>query len=101
MQVAFVFNNTTPNLPNWIGPRPSYHRLSGVMSRTWLAFAHDLDPNEHGLSDVPHWPKYEPESPRNMVYRADDNKGGSFVEEDDYRSAQFAFWNKNWQNLRT
>jgi len=39
-ELAFVFRN-----PDWLGPWPSYRRLSDRMSDMWIHFAHDGDPN--------------------------------------------------------
>lgn len=47
-EIGFVFNNTNPSLTTWIGPDSTMHDLSGLMSRSWLSFVHDLDPNGHG-----------------------------------------------------
>ncbi|KAL1617180.1 hypothetical protein SLS54_007957 [Diplodia seriata] len=35
-------------------------RLAGLVQSMWIAFARDLDPNSHGIPDVPHWDNYNP-----------------------------------------
>ena len=47
-EIGFVFNNSNPSLTTWIGEDPSFHQLSGLMSRSWISFVHNLNPNEHG-----------------------------------------------------
>lgn len=66
------------------------------MSRSWVSFAHDLDPNGHQIDDVPYWPAYH-ENKTNMVFRADE----THVEKDDWREEQLAFWTTIWAELKT
>lgn len=47
-EIGFAFNNSNPELTTWIGTNQSFHSLSGLMSRSWISFAHSLDPNGHG-----------------------------------------------------
>ena len=50
-EVAFVFNNIRGlgYAINPFGGEPaSYPALSQLMSRAWVSFVHDLDPNNHG-----------------------------------------------------
>ena len=50
-EVAFVFNNLQGlgYAINPFGGEPaSYPALSQLMSRAWVSFVHDLDPNHHG-----------------------------------------------------
>ncbi|KAM0453690.1 hypothetical protein ACHAPV_008829 [Trichoderma viride] len=84
---------------NFIGPYPGYARLQSFVSRSWVSFIHDLDPNNHGLRDpnLPEWPKYNSSRPQNIVFR----EGGSFLEEDDYRKQKLAFWPTIWTELQT
>uniref|UniRef100_A0A093V951 Putative ankyrin repeat protein n=1 Tax=Talaromyces marneffei PM1 TaxID=1077442 RepID=A0A093V951_TALMA len=50
--------------------------------RHWHEFGHihDLDPNNHGLAGIPHWPDYSG-SPEKVVFRVKD----SVVEDDDWK----------------
>jgi len=71
------------------------------MSRAWLSFVHDLDPNNHGISGLPVWPAYDSDDPVNMVFRTGDNHMGPYIESDVYRSQQLRWWNEHWELLRT
>ncbi|KAL7790343.1 Alpha/Beta hydrolase protein [Trichoderma ceciliae] len=97
-EIVYVFDNPNNN-SNFIGPYPSYARLQSFVSRSWAAFVHDLNPNNHGLKDpnLPKWPTYNATKPQNMVFR----EGGSFTEHDDYRKEQLAFWGTIWPELQT
>jgi hypothetical protein len=67
------------------------------MSRAWISFVHDLDPNNHGLTHtVPHWPDYSM-SLQNFVFRVND----SVVEDDDWRLEQLEYWGRIWRQLST
>ncbi|KAF8846650.1 alpha/beta-hydrolase [Acephala macrosclerotiorum] len=82
--ICFVFNidpSVSTNNANWIGPYPDYYELSTLMSRSWISFVHDLDPNNHGVRGVPKWPEYS-KSPSNIVFRAN----GAEVELDNWKS---------------
>lgn len=92
-----MWNNTYPGLGSYIGPYKGYHDLSDLMSRSWIAFAHDLDPNGHGLEGVPFWPKYDNSAPKNMVFRTEKHKGGSTSESDDWRKEPIAWLNNHWE----
>ncbi|RFU73912.1 hypothetical protein TARUN_8293 [Trichoderma arundinaceum] len=97
-EIVYVFDNPNNN-SNFIGPYPSYARLQSFVSRSWVSFVHDLDPNNHELRDpnLPKWPKYNSRHPQNIVFR----EGGSFIENDDYRKQQLAFWATIWPELQT
>lgn len=43
-----MFNNPSRNITTYVGPDPKVQELSTLMSRSWISFAHDLDPNNHG-----------------------------------------------------
>jgi cholinesterase len=99
IQICFVFNidpSVSINNTNWIGPYPDYYELSKLMSRSWISFVHDLDPNNHGMSRVPTWPEYS-KSPSNFVFRVDNNT----VEMDNWRPKQLDFWGQIWGELKT
>lgn len=53
-EVAFVFDNTN-GVGYYAAPDPfgghqteAYFKLAELMSRSWVSFVHDLDPNNHG-----------------------------------------------------
>ncbi|KFZ00544.1 hypothetical protein V500_01023 [Pseudogymnoascus sp. VKM F-4518 (FW-2643)] len=98
-EICFVFNidpSVSANNTNWIGPYPEYYELSKLMSRSWISFVTDLDPNNHGVPHMPHWPEYS-RSPSSFVFRVDNNT----VEVDDWRSEQLEFWAEIWGDLKT
>ncbi|PVH82037.1 alpha/beta-hydrolase [Cadophora sp. DSE1049] len=99
-EICFVFNlgpSASRNNSNWIGPYKEFHELSDFIARSWVSFAHDLDPNSHGCGrSYPKWPEYS-KSESNMVFRA----RGSWVERDVWRTPQLKFWSKIWAQLKT
>jgi carboxylesterase type B len=98
-QICFVFNispGTSVNNTNWIGPYQSYHALSNLISRSWISFAHDLDPNNHGVPHAPLWPEYS-KSRKNIVFAV----GDTMVEPDTWRTEQLEFWMRNFARLKT
>ena len=86
-EIVYVWDNPDMNV-NWIGPYSTYHQLQKFVSRSWISFVHDADPNHHGLENQPLWPLYDPRQPRNMVFQV----GASYIEPDIYREKQLAFW---------
>lgn len=89
-EVAFVFDNlmglgsaTSPfaNEPD------SHKQLAGMMSKAWISFIHDLNPNGHGVPGVPHWPAYNNSSPQDFVLDANVT-GLAYVEPDTYRASK-------------
>ncbi|RHZ43282.1 uncharacterized protein CDV56_101455 [Aspergillus thermomutatus] len=95
--LIFVFNNPSRNLSNYIGSYPSYHELSEFMSRSWVSFVHDLDPNGHAVDGAPYWPQYEQSQPQNIVFRTVDD----FNWKGSYRMDQLKWWNAHWSTLRS
>ena len=98
-EICFVFNlapDASRNNTNWIGPYPAYYELSNLMSRMFISFVHDLNPNYHGIHGIPEWPDYGC-GYKNLVFRVKD----SHVEKDDWRVPQLAYWNSIWGELKT
>jgi cholinesterase len=98
-QICFVFNidpSVSVNNTNWIGPYPAFYALSKLISRSWISFVHDLDPNHHGIPAVPAWPEYS-RSKSNFVFRVDN----STVEDDTWRTDELAFWGGIFGQLKT
>jgi carboxylesterase type B len=95
-EIVYVFDNPDENV-NWIGPYPIYQHLQKFLSKAWISFIHDQNPNNHGLSGQPIWPEYSAKSPQNMVFQT----GACYVEDDDYRMEQLAFWGTIWPELQT
>ncbi|KAH8668560.1 Alpha/Beta hydrolase protein [Xylariales sp. PMI_506] len=99
VEISFVFNidpSTSVNNTNWIGPYPEYYELSKLVSRSWISFVHDLDPNHHGVRGVPHWPEYSVNA-TNFVFSVD----SSLVEPDDWRTPQLEYIGTVWADLKT
>ncbi|KAL7790344.1 alpha/beta-hydrolase [Trichoderma ceciliae] len=95
-EIVHVWDNPDKNV-NWIGPYPIIQELAKFVSRCWVSFVHDQDPNNHGLPGHPVWPKYNSSQPHNIVFRA----GASWVEKDDFREEQLAFWTTLVSELMT
>ena len=116
-EVAFVFDNTMGlgDVQNpFAGEPPSYKAVASLMSKSWAAFIHDLDPNGHGgelssrlrfvliysnrtdltsfssVPGIPHWPVYSNSSPQDFVFSANTT---SHPEADTYRAEGTAFIN--------
>ncbi|KAI4722066.1 alpha/beta-hydrolase [Aureobasidium sp. EXF-10727] len=74
-EVAFVFNNLN-GLGYAINPfankSAAFTQLSAFMSKSWVTFVHDLDPNGYSgkNSSLPVWPVYSVAEPQNMVFDA-------------------------------
>lgn len=72
-EVAFVFNNLN-GLGYAVNPfankSAAYTELSDFMSKSWVTFVHDLNPNGYAgkNSSLPNWPVYTLEAPQNMVF---------------------------------
>lgn len=101
MQIPFVFANPSNTLTP-LGNSTTDLRLSHLVARMWTSFAHDLDPNGHGVEGIAAWPRYradadegahskknETQSATNFVFRAD----RSYVEEDKDRKEGVAYIN--------
>ncbi len=71
--LAFVFDNVD-RCENMTGGVPEAHELAAKVSEAWISFAHNGDPNHHGL---PKWPAYSSTSGATMVFdnhcRVDNN----------------------------
>lgn len=93
-EVAFVFNNlnglgysTNP----FLNKSESYTALSGLMSKSWASFVHDMDPNSFSGSSG--WPAYDTNNPMNIVWDANVT---SYAEADTYRAAGIRLLNDHW-----
>ncbi|KAK6217005.1 carboxylesterase [Colletotrichum tabaci] len=91
-EVVFVFNNvralgyaTNP----FEGKPKSYFELADLMSKMWVAFIHDTDPNQCNSPRLT-WPRYTPRRPQNLVFDANYTRLG-YVARDDYRAAEIAY----------
>lgn len=98
-EIGFVFNNLAgvgfrPDIKPFEGKPPRYAQLADFISKTWVAFVSDLDPNSWTGRDaaVPSWPKYEVEDPRDFVFEVNVT---SRVESDTWRKEGIDFINQN------
>ncbi|KAF7554938.1 hypothetical protein G7Z17_g2542 [Cylindrodendrum hubeiense] len=90
-EVAFVFNNIEGvgyAASPFTNKPQSYVDLADLMSKMWVHFMHDSDPNFDDATLT--WPKYEAGKPDNLVFDTDyDNLG--YIAEDDYRSEEISY----------
>lgn len=96
-EIAWVFDNidgagwaTNPFNVSDVD-REAYIEVATLMTRMWASFVHHLNPNEHGLTGYPTWPKYDATEQGvgdNFVF---DAKMTSYVERDDWRVPGIAF----------
>ncbi|KAL4869391.1 hypothetical protein BDV12DRAFT_84412 [Aspergillus spectabilis] len=95
-EIPFVFANPVQNFTK-LGDDPARLDLANLAARMWTSFVTDLDPNGHGVPDIPQWPQYPAKSsssstnPSNFVFRLP--KSQSYVEDDDYRIDGMAYLN--------
>lgn len=61
-----------------------------IMS-TFIAFVNTLDPNNHGLGNLPAWPTWDPEAKSLFEFK----ESGCDIIKDDYREEAMAFVNEN------
>ncbi|OAA80440.1 Carboxylesterase, type B [Akanthomyces lecanii RCEF 1005] len=102
-EVSFVFDNTKGlgyHLPihplPFTGKPDSYLQLAKLISRSWVSFIVDHDPNSwrrQGQWDgiEPEWPVYGKENPHNFVFKP----GQSHLEPDTFRKEQIRLINDN------
>jgi carboxylesterase type B len=97
-ELAFVFDSVngkgyTPN--PFADMPPSYYELAKLMSKMWVSFVHDLDPNGHGVNGVPTWPTYVAEDGygKNIVFDANVT---TYIEPDTFRAEGIAYLQSVW-----
>ncbi|EXJ59992.1 triacylglycerol lipase [Cladophialophora yegresii CBS 114405] len=91
-EVAFVFHNLEGlGYNNSVAVDPfenkpqSYQRLATIMSRMWIGFIADGDPNTNKATSI-HWPVYTLDNPQNIVFDA--NVANLLHAEPDYYRAE-------------
>ncbi|KAL5335157.1 Alpha/Beta hydrolase protein [Aspergillus crustosus] len=95
-EIPFIFANPVQNITK-LGDDPARLELANLAARMWTSFVADLDPNGHGVSSIPQWPRYPAKAsagstdPSNFVFRLP--KGQSYVENDDYRADGITYLN--------
>ncbi|KAE8152161.1 alpha/beta-hydrolase [Aspergillus avenaceus] len=88
-EIPFVFANPVQNMTA-LGDDPARLELANMVAQMWTSFVADLDPNGHGVDDVPQWPKYSDET-SNFVFRLPREE--SYVEDDTDRADGVAYIN--------
>ncbi|CEL10509.1 hypothetical protein ASPCAL13627 [Aspergillus calidoustus] len=99
-EVAFVFNNIEGigYAANPFAGKPySYIELADLMSKMWVHFMHDTDPNFRQASLA--WPLYDTTDgePNNLFFDTNHEDLG-YVAADDYRSEAIAYLQENVYN---
>ncbi|KAI1862704.1 uncharacterized protein JN550_010041 [Neoarthrinium moseri] len=97
-EVAFVFDNTQGlgyATNPFEGKPETFKELADLMSKMWVAFIHNSNPNlESTSSQSVAWPLYSLDKPDNLVF--DVNVTGlSYIATDDYRKANIAYLQKS------
>ncbi|KAJ6001687.1 hypothetical protein N7522_006914 [Penicillium canescens] len=80
-EIPFVFANPIQTITP-LGSDPARLDLGQLAARMWTSFVADLDPNGHGVADIPEWTRYSDRA-ANFVFRLPRNE--SYVEDDGYR----------------
>ncbi|KAJ6015629.1 Triacylglycerol lipase (LipA) [Penicillium herquei] len=82
-EIPFVFANPVQNITTLEASLPSRLPLGQMAARMWTSFAADLNPNGHGIPNIPQWPDFS-HNASNFVFRLPRNE--SYIELDDYRT---------------
>ncbi|KAJ5622170.1 Triacylglycerol lipase (LipA) [Penicillium herquei] len=88
--IPFVFANPVQNITTLEASLPGRLPLGQMAARMWTSFAADLNPNGHGISNIPEWPDFA-RNATNFVFRLPRNE--SYIELDDYRTAGMDYIN--------
>ena len=98
-EIGFVFNNIAgvgfrPDIKPFEGKPQRYLDLADFISKTWVSFVHDLDPNSwrKDNASVADWPKYSLEKPEDFVFEVNKTSG---PEADTWRKEGIDFINQN------
>ncbi|KAF9634027.1 putative alpha beta-hydrolase protein [Lasiodiplodia theobromae] len=59
-ELAYLFGNVNGYPDSTAGDR----KVAALIQSMWISFAYSLDPNGHGIPNVPHWDTYNPTSAR-------------------------------------
>ncbi|KAJ5708195.1 Triacylglycerol lipase (LipA) [Penicillium malachiteum] len=88
--IPFVFANPVQNITTLEASLPGRLPLGQMAARMWTSFAADLNPNGHGISNIPQWPDFA-HNATNFVFRLPRNE--SYIELDNYRTAGMDYIN--------
>lgn len=78
------------NLPDTISANTRH--FMGVI----ISFANNLDPNKHGMGDLPNWPQWDSDQRKTMNFREE----GAQIIADDYREGPMSYMNEIGDSLR-
>ena len=101
-EVAFVFDNihgygyVLDAINPFTNEPPTYTKLAKIMSRMWVSFVVNLNPNKHGIPGVPSWPGYDINDglgAQDMVFDANVSTL-AYPERDTFRAEGIAFINE-------
>ncbi|KAH6654726.1 Alpha/Beta hydrolase protein [Truncatella angustata] len=96
-EVAFVFDNTQGlgYASNPFDNKPeTFVELADLMSKQWVAFINELNPNLNDSAQSLVWPQYTVDQPDNFIF--DVNQTGlAYVAKDDYRSTEITYLLEN------
>lgn len=105
-QVAFVFNNVLGvgyippiSFPPFTGLDSRYTDVADLMSKMWVSFVAEGDPNGHGL-DYEEWPVYDTAQNggvgKSYIFTVNQT---SHAEDDSYRAPGIAYLNSIWKTF--
>ena len=93
-ELPYVFDNPASyyNLSGQPGlnPDPRSAGIADMMGRIWVSFVNTLDPNNHGIANLPNWPFYNVSEPGTNYFV---DLSGPSLESDVYRIAASDFIN--------
>lgn len=101
-EVIFVFHNlngegynNSVSVNPFANEPPTFTQLATLMSRMWISFVNDLDPNNSGVSCV-HWPVYTLDDPKNIVFDVNVTNL-AYAEADTFRAEGIQFIADNFE----
>jgi carboxylesterase type B len=97
-ELSFVFDNTGGDAYDpdpFADMPPSYFELAALMSRMWVSFVVDGDPNGHGVRGQPEWPVYVAANGYGENFVFDANRT-NYVELDTFRAEGIAYLQSVW-----
>ena len=95
-EVAFVFYDLES--PEFQNKPETFKQLSNLMSRQWVNFMHDTNPNlSQASANSTEWPLYTPSAPDNIVFDVN-STGLAYTEVDNYREAAITYLQQNVYN---
>ncbi|KAI5919033.1 Alpha/Beta hydrolase protein [Camillea tinctor] len=98
-EVAFVFNNIEGlgySVNPFAGEPETFKELADMMSKMWVAFVHNGNPNlQNGSVQHIAWPRYTPDDPHNFVFDVNVTNL-AYLDTDDYRQSGIDYLLENF-----